>query len=539
MKTSLNSIVECLADYGAQLSETVKKDFSFSGVQILTSPSEKLSEDILYVCMPKVLPKLKKPLFENHCFVFKARPAQIQCNHELHGVIVSENSDLSDVINRLISFFTQIHSFEYSIKEAALRRQGLEPFFDIARNAFPDCLMVVTDSAFNIISATKKKTGIEYLDKLIEQGYYSRKDLDLMAAYGYYDDERKYFRPVLYEKEKTICGRPFLVRSYRKNGVAFSFVGCYFRNHEPLERELDMFNCFSHEIELYYEQNGEYDVGLLGTRQQLMDDIINPKKNTSDYFRDRSVRLHIPYQANYRMGVVQSENSSLIKTSQIANQLSAHCPLQNFGIFQYFGNIIILFSDWTNSGVRAQSAYTDDLEMLLETLRQNKAYIGFSLAFPDVTKIGVAYKQSLAAIDVGRKSRQNEQAFFYSQYYLDDILRHYDSVIPLDDIYTRQLNQLMDDNVNVCSNMKLLYYYLCSERSISLTAKYIHMHRNSVIYRIKKIQEIVALDMNDPDVRMRLLISFKILEITGKIPKWERPMSEEADDGEENTYFQE
>ena len=55
--------------------------------------------------------------------------------------------------------------------------------------------------------------------------------------------------------------------------------------------------------------------------------------------------------------------------------------------------------------------------------------------------------------------------------------------------------------------------YLLTERSISSTAKIMHMHRNSVIYRLNKIQEILGLDLNDPDVRLRLLISFKILEL--------------------------
>lgn len=84
----------------------------------------------------------------------------------------------------------------------------------------------------------------------------------------------------------------------------------------------------------------------------------------------------------------------------------------------------------------------------------------------------------------------------------------------------------MDDNNSVCSNIKLLYYFLCSERKISLTAKHVHMHRNSVIYRIQKIQDILALDLDDPDVRLRLMISFKILEMTGRIPHWETPHGE-------------
>lgn len=139
MKLSLQLILETLTEYGAQLIET-DGDFTFTGVQILTSPTDILEPDTLYVCTPKVLPKLKKQLFENHCFVFKAKPSQLQCHHALHGILLDENTDLNEVVNRLITLFTQFHAFEFAIKEASLERRGYEPFFEIAKKAFPHCL---------------------------------------------------------------------------------------------------------------------------------------------------------------------------------------------------------------------------------------------------------------------------------------------------------------------------------------------------------------------------------------------------------------
>ena len=160
------------------------------------------------------------------------------------------------------------------------------------------------------------------------------------------------------------------------------------------------------------------------------------------------------------------------------------------------------------------------------TLRQNKACMGISLLFSDVTKLYVGYRQAEAASNIGKRRDTDGTAYFYSKYYLEDMLEHYADTMPLEDTYTHYLDRLMDDNNSVCSNIKLLYYFLCSERNISLTAKHVHMHRNSVIYRIQKIQDILALDLDDPDVRLRLMISFKILEMTGRIPHWETPHGE-------------
>ena len=54
------------------------------------------------------------------------------------------------------------------------------------------------------------------------------------------------------------------------------------------------------------------------------------------------------------------------------------------------------------------------------------------------------------------------------------------------------------------------------------------MHRNSVIYRLQKIQDILNLDLDDPDVRMRLMITFKIMQMQGKLPA----MDSEPDESE-------
>lgn len=328
MKLSLQLILETLTEYGAQLIET-DGDFAFTGVQILTSPTDILEPDTLYVCTPKVLPRLKKQLFENHCFVFKAKPSQLQCHHALHGILLDENTDLNEVVNRLITLFTQFHAFEFAIKEASLERRGYEPFFEIAKKSFPHCLIVVTDSAYNIVCSTRSSVDdIPYFRDLLQRGYYSREDMNQIASWGYYEDERKCVQPVLYPAEKTICGYPFLVRSYKNHGAAYCFIGCYFLDVPPTQRDISLYTCLTQELENYYKVNGIFDAGMLGKQQQLLDDLIRPKQNSPEYFHDRCAQLNIPYQGTFRIGLVQCESSTLFKVSHISNQLRAHCPLQ-------------------------------------------------------------------------------------------------------------------------------------------------------------------------------------------------------------------
>ena len=93
------------------------------------------------------------------------------------------------------------------------------------------------------------------------------------------------------------------------------------------------------------------------------------------------------------------------------------------------------------------------------------------------------------------------------------MLDEYKKRYALEDMYIQKLKELKNPSEEHYDNLSLIRNYLLTERSISSTAKIMHMHRNSVIYRLGKIQEALGFDLNDPDVRLRVLISFKILEL--------------------------
>ncbi len=520
MMLSLQLIAETLAQYEAQTVGTLGG--GFNGVQILSSPSDDLRSDILYICSAKLLSKLKKAVLDSNCFIFKATPSQAKRLGSVRGIMLGENTDINEVVNRLITLFSQFHAFEFSVKQASLERCGYEPFFEVAKKAFPHCLIVITDSAYNIVCSTRSTVeNNAYFRELLSRGYYNRDDMDKIAGFGYYEDERKCYEPMLYPAEKTICGYPFLVRSYKNHGSAYCFIGCYFLDKQPTQLDIALFTCLTNELEEYYKLNGILDDGMIGKRQQLLDDLIRPRQDSEEYFRDRCAQLCIPYQGAFRVGLILCESSTMFKVSHLANQLRAHYPLENYGVFHYGSSVIILLHDWNDSDICRQSGFEEDWNAFITTLRQNKAYVGISLLFKDVKKLSVGYLQAEAASNIGKKRSGDDIAYFYSRFYLDDMLEHYSETMPLEDTYTHYLDRLLDDCGSASSNAKLLYYYLCLERNISLVAKQVHMHRNSVIYRVQKIHDMLSLDLDDPEVRLRLLISFKILEMTGRIPHWE------------------
>ena len=53
------------------------------------------------------------------------------------------------------------------------------------------------------------------------------------------------------------------------------------------------------------------------------------------------------------------------------------------------------------------------------------------------------------------------------------------------------------------------------ERKATETGQQLHMHRNNVIYRISRIEELTGLSLDDHGTRLGLEISFLMLELFG------------------------
>ena len=61
----------------------------------------------------------------------------------------------------------------------------------------------------------------------------------------------------------------------------------------------------------------------------------------------------------------------------------------------------------------------------------------------------------------------------------------------------------------------LLRTYLDNDRNIAETTRLEHMSRSTFRYRMKKIEETLGLDLDDPDVRLSIQITLRAMESAG------------------------
>ena len=71
-------------------------------------------------------------------------------------------------------------------------------------------------------------------------------------------------------------------------------------------------------------------------------------------------------------------------------------------------------------------------------------------------------------------------------------------------VYDRQSNAEL---------LKTLIYYFKCDCNLRVTAEQLYIHKNTVLYRIRKVEEITGLSMNDPEHRFNLQLCIKLSQV--------------------------
>lgn len=137
--------------------------------------------------------------------------------------------------------------------------------------------------------------------------------------------------------------------------------------------------------------------------------------------------------------------------------------------------------------------------------------LGISNIISSLTDIGNCYKRarfSLAAAAFWNITSVNfdELGFF-------QILFSSSDPEMLKSIYEKNLGKLEQfDTVHNSDYMNTLQVFLLSDCNLLETASKMHTHRNTVIYRLKKIKELLGTELADFNVKFDLLMAFFIRE---------------------------
>jgi sugar diacid utilization regulator len=263
-----------------------------------------------------------------------------------------------------------------------------------------------------------------------------------------------------------------------------------------------------------YRTNNEFGV--------LLSDLIESRLWAADELRERLMQMTIHIKKYYHCVVVELEPQDHSPPyGQMINELERIFPYSNIAVYK--GDIVIL--------ARRTHHYASlqyDAEKLSALLASRNGYASIGNYSKYLTSLRPIYLQTKQIIKYAKALRNSERERIfayedYSMYHLIGLLSescfdfHHDNLIYL--CHPGIISLEKYDRRYHTDYREILRVYLINDRNASKTAKDLYLHRNTMINRIEKIEEIVGESLNNGVLQQRLLFSHMVLEFVTRYKK--------------------
>lgn len=191
--------------------------------------------------------------------------------------------------------------------------------------------------------------------------------------------------------------------------------------------------------------------------------------------------------------------------SQVLTQLSVlpHCRT-----LLYDGAVVLIYS--RDSMI---SSWEEDEPQLCAQLSEWSVLAGISSGFRDMSQIGRYYQEAVAALRLGERLREGQDLYSYDEFTFYHLLEKAPPSVHLREFCHEKILALEEYETAQGGDLLItLQLYLEFSKNLTRTAEALHVHRNTVRYRIDKCMKIAQTGFENGNEIFSFILSLRILE---------------------------
>jgi len=137
--------------------------------------------------------------------------------------------------------------------------------------------------------------------------------------------------------------------------------------------------------------------------------------------------------------------------------------------------------------------------------------VGIGRLAKDVQQIPRSFREAQQALEIGRRLFGEGKLHSFARLGIYRLLFHLYGHEELSDFYQETLGPLLEsDSRSNSALIETLETFFRCNGNLSETARAMHLHRNSLLYRLGRIEELLGRSLEDSELRLSLQIALKI-----------------------------
>lgn len=500
------------------------------GARVLDLQQEHFDPDVLYVTNWSTLSKeasLNEGLTHVMCVDDEGRFSngkprghlipEVPLLEERRDLIVLENCcDVAYIVNEAQEIIIRYNRWSDELIEALMQGRGLQAILDIGHQLLQNPILLL-DNTLKILACTEDDpVGDERWDEILgtERVITVGKGFSVPGGVLAQPDNVTNC-PVMLNTGSS--GYPCICYRITIDGNILAYL-CIVGRYKHLDESDTEIGWYLGSIILLEMEKSDpvrYNRGI--TYQSFITDLLQEKVADDQEIQQRLRHLNWSPRKNLFVLVVEPGRSRGTDESptRIREQLNV---LVGGRSIVYEGKIVSVID--TDKTEAFSEGVTRDL---IGFLQLNGLVAGLSQCFWDLGKTSKHYKQALEAIEVGLQVNSSDVFFKYCDYIVENAVRILAQQEDARNLCHPSLLKLMEYDAKKRTHFtKTLHAYIANGGNQAATARMLHVHRSTLVYRMNRIQDIMNVDLNDSDTLFHLLLSFKLLDygkVTGPVEK--------------------
>lgn len=508
MKINLHILWDDLQKYGGEIicSDDIRSHLS--GVRLLETARSALSQHYVYVVEPQLLERFPAAGGPYH-FVCTGAVDQSLLDHAGWAAIVLPGAaDRCQVFQEIQEIFEKYNQWEQDVLLAVANDRPLQVVFDLGvrflRN--PVALFDIRQ-AFITMSG---KLPENYKNTIWEE-VLTRQSVQIEKLSDH--EQRKMARaladrdePFFYQNTENYTDHQQMVTSLKRSGVPFATLGSIDIAQPFTLGQLAIFSHLKNFLELAIKN----DLQLASIAEG------------SSYYVDRLLqgfsveRSAVEYHLSRNHWRLEDEYCLLFCTrtdgtriDEVLNKMYAFRIRSMLGdaiVFPYENGILAISHN--DNRVRADREFVGGLTQLIEKLGLR---CGVSLPFEDFLNLKYAYIQCKTAL-ASAAEESTETITLFETRYTDHILKALNTATSLKSLCHPQiLRMAIMDAGKGKEFVQSLQAYLQTGRNTTTAARQLYIHRNTLLYRLKRIEETLGIDLEAANEQTLFMLQLSCL----------------------------
>lgn len=482
---------------------------TFSSVRLCTSGQGHFvaldNPSILYIVDESTVPTLPIEQVRNGIVYIGNYEPPRGCN----AVWVSSPVDAIDLYNELLDLFESMSAWAEEVNDILLDRRPLADavalFAKVTNNPFwyADAAMrVVYMSEDRGLSELSPKWRTQY-----ESGWYSNSTISTLVSSGDLEKLSINSKAWLFEDIGKTYTIPFTTKAIFVNGAIAGFLFSIQLHFEHCTRDLELSEYLGNVIANFIKHG---DIGAQRAKH-FCEQALRARLAGNEISSAEAEELLDMLSWSSAPGFViaafdrADKGDDMHEAPQVQVELLRKCL--GFGqVFSYDAYVILFCS--------TEELSYDEIEREVGNACSMLGWkAGVSDEFSDFASASTFYGQAQIALRKGQAADPQSSFYCYRDYSMSYISQKVALVMDEPLYLHPDVVRLMEHDEEKGSHLvETLRIHLFNERNITKTAADLDLHRNSVIYRMSTIEDLIDSDLDNDDNRFDLMLSLRIIE---------------------------